>query len=124
MQDLAIDLDSHERAMSTAAEALAEAGINIEGMTGPMNGDELSLGHMLFENSADARRVLEAAGLKVVAERDVVVVPLEDRAGALWELLQRIGPRSYDLVYLATGSRVVLGGQAIEEVARTLATGA
>jgi hypothetical protein len=123
MKDLAIDLSSHERAMSTAAMALAEANINIEGLTGPMDQDGLSLGHMLFERHEPARLALEAAGLRVAEEREVVVVALADQPGALWELLQRIGRRTYDLVYLASGNRLVLGGKGIEEVARIIGTG-
>ena len=123
MKDLSIDLDSHERAMGTAAQALAEAGINIEGLAGPMDRDGLCLGHMLFESPEPARSALEAAGLRVVTEQEVVVVPLADRPGALWELLQQIGRRGYDLVYLASGNRLVLGGKGIEEVARIIGTG-
>jgi len=124
MQDLAIDLDGRERPMSAAAQALGAAGINIEGLTGPMGKDGASVGHILVENGDEAKRILEAAGLTVVGEREVVVVQLEDRPGSLWELLQRIGPRSYDLVYLATGTRLVLGGKGIDEVARILAAAA
>ena len=120
MRDLASDLAGRERPIGAVAQALGAAGINIEGLTGPMDKDGASVGHILVENGEEATRTLEAAGLTVVGEREVVVVQLEDRRGSLWQLLQRIGPRSYDLVYLATGSRLVLGGKGIGKVARIL----
>lgn len=119
-KDLVLDLDSHERVMSTMARTLAAAGINIEGTTGPMNQGELGVGHVLVEDVAGARAALEAAGIRVVAEMEVAVIGLEDRPGSLSELLQKIGPRSYDLVYMATGNRIVLGGTGIEEVVALL----
>jgi len=122
VKDLVLDLDSHERPMSAAAKALAGAGVNIEGTTGPMTHDGSSVGHILVEDGPTARRALEEIGIKVVAEREVVVVELQDRPGALSELLERIGPRTYDLVYLATRTRIVLGGREIADVTRILAS--
>ncbi len=52
-----------------AAEALGKARVNIEGVT-EIEGTV----HLLVEDAAAARKALESAGLKVQAEREVLVV--------------------------------------------------
>ena len=55
--------------------------------------------------------MLGEAGFDTGAERDVLVVELEDRPGALAEVARRIAGAGLevDLIYLATRTRLVLG---------------
>nr|NIR40891.1 amino acid-binding protein [Actinomycetota bacterium]NIS35819.1 amino acid-binding protein [Actinomycetota bacterium]NIT98367.1 amino acid-binding protein [Actinomycetota bacterium]NIU21984.1 amino acid-binding protein [Actinomycetota bacterium]NIU70447.1 amino acid-binding protein [Actinomycetota bacterium] len=58
----------------------------------------------------------------VSREREVVVVQAEDRPGELAELAQRVGAAgvNLDLVYVATGSRVVMGSDDLEGLREAL----
>jgi hypothetical protein len=76
--------------------------------------------HLLVEDAAGARRALVDARQEVVADRDVIVTEVEDRPGAAGELLRRIADAgvNLELVYLATGTRLVIGADDLEK-ART-----
>ena len=54
---------------------------------------------------------LEGAGFAAVEERDVLVVDIEDRPGALGETARKLADAgvNIELVYLASGTRLVIG---------------
>ena len=56
------------------------------------------------------------------SEREVVVVEAQDRPGELAELASRVAGAgiNLDLVYVATGSRVVMGADNIEGLRQAL----
>lgn len=107
--DILIDLNSHDRPLSTAARALGAAGVNIEGLSGPSTHGEDLVGHLLVADPEAAIRALEQAGLRVVQQQDVLVVDITDRPGALAELYEQADLSSVDFAYLATGGRIVMG---------------
>jgi len=72
MKDLGIQLDDRPGALAEMGEALGRAGVSIEG-GGVWNG----VAHFLFADAAAARRVLEAAGIRVIEENDVVIQRLD-----------------------------------------------
>jgi hypothetical protein len=110
VQDLIVDLEGRPRALAAFAEAMAAAGLNIEGMCG-LYADGTGIDHVLVEDAATVRRVLADAGFETGAEREVLVVELEDRPGALAAVASRIADAGVDvdLIYLATRNRLVLG---------------
>lgn len=115
--DLTIILDNRPGTIAAAAEALGGAGLNIEGTCGfPCEGEGIL--HVLVEDADTARQAAEDAGFEVRGERDVVVVDIDDRPGALGELTRRIADQgvNVDLLYLATATRVVLGGDDVEGI--------
>jgi len=72
MKDLTIALDNRPGALAAMGEALGRAGISVEGGgVWVVNGKAVA--HFLFEDGAPARSVLEAAGIKVLDERDVLI---------------------------------------------------
>lgn len=86
MQDLAIDLENRPGALAEMGEALGAAGVSIEG-GGVFHG----IAHFLFEDGAAAKRVLEAAGVRVVAVNDVVILQLrQDEPGQLGRIARRM----------------------------------
>lgn len=101
--------------VAEVAQALGRAGINIEGSCAYTSGGEGVL-NLLVEDAGTARRALEEAGADVRDERDVLVLDIEDRPGALGEILSRIADTgvNLDLLYLATNTRLVLGGEDLE----------
>lgn len=91
------------------AEALARAGVNIEGH---FSSRRLAEAHVLVENATAARRALEAAGLQVAEERPVVLRSLRARDspgtwGQFARRLARAGVR-IEFTYLASGTRIVV----------------
>jgi hypothetical protein len=122
MKDLIVDLEGRQHALAAFAEAMAAAGINIEGMCG-LYVDGIGIDHVLVEDAGAARSVLAEAGFKTGAERDVLVVELEDRPGALAEVARRIANAGgdVDLIYLASRTRLVLGVDDLEAVRAALA---
>jgi hypothetical protein len=110
LKDLTVQLEDKPGTLATAAEALGKAGINIEGICG-FSVQGKSLGHILVENAANARRALESAGARVTEEKDVLVTEIEDRPGSLGKLTRKIAGAgvNLNLVYLATNTRLVIG---------------
>ena len=88
MKDLEIALENRPGALAEMGEALGAAGVSIEG--GGVFG---SVAHFLFHDAdADqARAVLEAAGIRVVAVHDVLVQKLrQDEPGQLGKIARRM----------------------------------
>ncbi len=110
--DLTIVLEDRPGTMAAMGEALGKAGVNIDGLCGfPCEG--MGIGHILVQDQATsaARTALEAIGVEVRRERQVLVLEIEDRPGALGEVARRMANAGVnaDLVYLAAGGRLVLG---------------
>ena len=66
---------------------------------------------MLVDDAAGAREVAARSGFVVRGEHEVIVADIEDRPGAVSELLAPLAVAGIDvgLTYLATGSRLVFG---------------
>lgn len=101
-------------ALATVAAAISDAGVNLSAATCIGSDDHADL-HVLVKHAEATRRVLEPAGLTVSEEREVVVVDAEDHPGVLADLARRVADAgiNLDLVYVATGTRIVFGAQDI-----------
>lgn len=109
--DLTVILENRPGTLAAMAEALARAGINIQGGGGyPVEGRGVM--HILVEDAAAARRALEGSGATVDSERDVVITSVEDRPGALADVCRRAADAgvNIDLCYLSTSGQLVLSG--------------
>jgi hypothetical protein len=116
-KNLTIELKDKPGILAELGEALGRAGINIEGFCGYASGGT-GVVHLLVDDAAAARGALEGTGISVQAERDVVVLEIDDRPGALGVIARRISNAnvSLDLAYLATNTRLVLGADDLESV--------
>ena len=78
--------------------------------------------HLLVDDAGAARGALEGTSIDVVDERDVLVLDIEDRPGALGVIARRISNAgvSLNLAYLATNTRLVLGADDLESVRRAV----
>jgi hypothetical protein len=119
--DLTIGLEDRPGILAELGEALGRAGINIEGFCG-YTSDGRGIVHLLVDDAAAARGALEGTGIDVQDERDVLVVDIEDRAGALGVIARRISNAGVNLnvAYLATNTRLVLGADDLEKLRATL----
>jgi len=92
MKDLEIVFQNRPGALAEMGEALGKANVNVEG-GGVWSCDDgkTSIAHFLFEDSDAARKALEAAGIRVVAEREVVTLRLrQGEPGQLGRLARRM----------------------------------
>lgn len=115
--DLTIALEDRPGILADLGEAFGGADVNIEGFCGYTSQGKGIL-HLLVDDAPAARRALDGAGFAVDDEREVLVVDIEDRPGALGVIARRIAGAdvSLDLAYLATNTRLVLGAADLEAV--------
>jgi hypothetical protein len=108
--DLAVTVEDKPGELASLGDATGKAGVNIDGVCcAPSAGRTVV--HLLVEDAAGARRAIEDAGYTLVEERDVVVLEMQDRPGALGEMARKIADAgvNLELCYLATNTRLVLG---------------
>lgn len=116
-KDLTVTLDNKPGKLWKAMDAIAKAGVNLDGLTGSAECGNTF--HFLFTADApSAKHALENAGLKVKTERDVLLVDIEDRPGAAAKIFKGLadGELNVDLAYLATETRIVIGGADIKQI--------
>ncbi len=90
MKDLEIALENRPGALAEMGAALGRAGVSVEG-GGAWVVVGRGVAHFLFADGAAARAALEAAGIRVLAEREVLVQRLDQaRPGQLGELTRRM----------------------------------
>ena len=114
--DLAVTMDDRPGAIAELCEALQRAGVVVEGICGDItNGSDVD--HFLVDDLRTSRRVMERSGCTIQRERDVLVVDLEDRSDAFGEVMRLVAAAgvNVDLIYLASGNRLVLGGRGLDE---------
>jgi hypothetical protein len=100
MRDLTIALENRPGALAEMGEALARAGVSIEG-GGAWVVNGKGVAHFLFEDGATARRALEAAGIEVLEERDVLVQRLnQEEPGQLGKISRRLAQAGVNIEVL------------------------
>ncbi|MDQ5841796.1 MAG: ACT domain-containing protein [Chloroflexota bacterium] len=110
--DVQVILDDRPGELARLGEAAGAGGVNIEGLAA-FAGDGKGVVHVLVgdDDLARLRRALDAAGMGIADEREVLVVDVEDRPGSLGELTRRLARAkvNVDLAYTTFGGvRVVV----------------
>jgi hypothetical protein len=86
MRDLTIRLENRPGALAEMGEALGRAGVSIEG-GGAFVVEGKGIAHFLFDDAAAARKALEAKGIAVLEDREVLVQRLnQDQPGQLGKI--------------------------------------
>ena len=118
--DITVLMENRPGALAEIAEALGKAGINIEGMCGFVNAGQ-GVGHLLVQDPTAARRALGGV-CEVGEEREVLVVGLEDRPGALGDLARKMADAevNVEVGYLTTSLQIVLAVSDIEKARAAL----
>jgi hypothetical protein len=114
VKDLAIVLENRPGALARMGEALGRAGVSIEGGGAWVVKGE-GVAHFLFADGAAARRALEAAGIRVLEEREVLVQRLKQALpGQLGMLARRMADagHAHQLILVVDD---VARGQAVTE---------
>ncbi|MDJ0767960.1 MAG: ACT domain-containing protein [Ilumatobacter sp.] len=115
--DMVIELDDNKPgALAHVATLLSDAGVNIAAATHLGKGQKAEL-HILVPHPEAVRHALAVVhSVSITREREVVVVEAQDRPGELAELAGRVAAAgvNLDLVYVATGSRIVFGSDDLD----------
>jgi hypothetical protein len=108
--DLTVFIEDRPGTLADLGEALGQAGINIEGVCG-FACEGRGVGHLLVDDPAAAREIIAATGIEVGRQREVIVMPIDDRPGVMGEIARKIAEVgvNLELVYLATANRAVIG---------------
>ena len=116
MKDVMFILPYQAGTLAQLTRALADADVNVLGCSGQQFGPE-GIIHLLVEDAAGAREAASRAGFVVRGEHEVIVADIEDRPGGLAELLAPLAEAGIDvnLTYLATGSRLVIGVDDVDQ---------
>lgn len=100
MQDVAIALANRPGALAEMGDALGRAGVSIEG-GGAFVVDGKGVAHFLFADGAAARKALEAAGIRVLEVRDVLVQRLNQaQPGQLGKITRRMAEAGVNIEVL------------------------
>lgn len=114
--DLTVILRNVPGTIADLGEAAGNAGINLRGGCGFESGGE-GVMHVLVEGDAStARRAFEEGGMEVRAEREVLVIDVDDTPGGLGRAMRRYADAgiNVDLVYLTADGRLVIGPDDVE----------
>ena len=119
--DLLIEVENQPGALAKVTAAISDAGVNISAATCTRPSGMAAL-HILVKHPEAAKHALATAGVTVTSEREVVVVEAHDRPGELADLTAKIAEAgvNLDLVYVATGTRIVFGSPDLDALRRVL----
>ena len=92
--------------------------MNIEGIT-----EVQGTVHFLVKNPPPARTALRGAGYQLEDEKEVVVIPMTDRPGELTMVVRDLAEAGVNVnfLYLATGTRIVIGTDDVVKARQVLA---
>ena len=113
--DLTVILRNVPGTIADLGEAAGNAGVNLLGGCGfEVSGEGVM--HVAVEDAAGARRAFEDGGMEVRAEREVLVVDVNDAPGGLGQVMRRYADAgvNIDLVYITADGRLVIGPDDVE----------
>ena len=112
--DLRVVVPNRHGAALALFDAVAAAGVNVDGMCGDLRrGERWGYIHLLTDDGTGARAAVEEAGFEVAAKQQVEVIEVEDRPGAIADAIRpfRDAGRNISVLYIATRTRVVIGAE-------------
>lgn len=108
--DLTVYLPDRPGELARVGDMLGDGGVNIDGFCALTSVGGRAEVHLLVEDAEAAFKALDAGGVRVSSEAEVLVLPVEDRPGVLGEVADALGKAGVNitLAYLATNTRLVL----------------
>lgn len=116
--DLRIVIPNQPGRCARVLQALADAGINLDGVCGDIRpGETWGFVHILVEDADKAASVLEEQGVEVTSRHEVDVVEVENRPGAIAELMMQRSEsgENVEVIYTLTGNQLVIGTDGMRE---------
>ena len=124
MKDVMFILPYQAGTLAQLTRALADADVNVLGCSGQQFGPE-GIIHLLVEDAPGAREAASRAGFVVRGEHEVIVADIADMPGAIADLLAPLSDAgvNVNLTYLATGSRLVIGVDDVDQARAVMRAG-
>jgi len=122
-KEFALTLDDRPGTLAKATDAIAKAGINIEGYCAvPSGKDGKGTFRVVTSDPATTRKALETAGFKVQEERDVAIIEGEDRPGFLAQILRRLADNELNVgpTYSLTQNRIAIAADNFAKLRESL----
>ena len=122
-KEFALTLEDRPGSLAKVTDAIAKAGVNIEGFCAVPSGKEgKGTFHVVTKDPANTRKALEAAGFKVQDERDVAIIDVEDRPGTAAQIFRRLAQNELNLgpTYSLTQNRIVISADDFSKLRETL----
>jgi hypothetical protein len=122
-KELAVTLDDRPGTLAKATDAIAKAGVNIEGFCAVPSGKEgKGSFRVITKDPTTTRKALETAGFKVQEERDIALVDVEDRPGSFARILRRIAENELNVgpTYSITQDRVAISADDFSKLRESL----
>jgi hypothetical protein len=109
-KEFALTLDDRPGTLAKVTDAIAKAGINIEGYCAVPSGNGKGTFRVVTKDPGSTRKALESAGFKVQEERDVALIDAEDRPGFLAQTLRRLADNELNVgpTYSITQNRIAI----------------
>ena len=109
--DLMVMMEDRPGALAELGNALGGAGVNLSGACAVTSRGQGMIHLLVEDDPGAARAALEAAGIEVAEEREVLVIDVRDDPGTLGSYAERIAASgaNIELMYVATGTRLVFG---------------
>jgi len=122
-KEFSLTLDDRPGTLAKATDAIAKAGINIEGFCAVPSGKEgKGTFRLVTKDPASTRKALEAAGFKVQDERDAAIIDVEDRPGTVAQIFRKIAQNELNVgpTYSITQNRIVISADDSPKLRETL----
>ncbi len=122
--DLMLVLPNRPGIGARLTEAIAAAGINLDGGCAVGTGSD-SIVHLLVGDTAAVRGALEGTGFEVRDERDVLITDVENRPGAFAEVLRGLADAgvNVEFAYAAADGHLVIGADDVDRARQVVRTG-
>lgn len=101
MRDMALKLENRPGALAEMGEALGKAGVSVEGGGAFALDGHTGIAHFLVEDAVAAREALTAAGIEVLADREVLVQRLnQEEPGQLGKITRAMAEAGVNIEVL------------------------
>lgn len=98
-KELVLSVPNKMGTMANVSKILADHGLNIEGVAGYGMGPEAKI-MIVADDVLRAAEALKKAGFKAIESKEVVVVELENKVGALKSLSTKLMDAKIDIKYI------------------------
>jgi hypothetical protein len=109
-KEFSVTLEDRPGTLAKVTDAIAKAGINIEGYCAVPAGSGKGTFRVVTSDPSSTRKALETAGFKVQEERDIAVIDAEDRPGFLAQILRQLAQNELNVgpSYSMTKNRIAI----------------
>jgi hypothetical protein len=122
-KEFSVTLDDRPGTLAKATDAIAKAGINIEGYCAvPSGKDGKGTFRVVTSDPNGTRKALETAGFKVQDEHDAAIIDVEDRPGVVAQIFRKIAENELNVgpTYSLTQNRVLISADDFTKLRETL----